>query len=533
MSKKTLVIHPFFFAAFPILFLFAHNIGQLSLNVIFIPIAIIGFFTLLFWSSLSLVLKDKQKAGLIVSLFLLLFFSYGHFYRVVNATGFRFDLGLIFIETSRVLLVLWGILFFLGFSFCITTHRNLHKLTSLLNITASFLIVIPLMTIGTYKLKARNTWPDTISEGNVKINPGHFGEADTLPNIYFIILDAYARADILEEIYGYQNTEFISYLTQKGFYIANKSRSNYCQTNLSLASCLNFKYLDFLVKRVDVESNDHGPLKNMIKNSRVFNFLKQYGYRIVAFSSGYSGTEIKEADIYITCGRTLDEFQNELLNTTPIPVVLRMFKRYNRFDLHRKKLLSIIDHLVNTCELKSPIFVFAHIKAPHPPFVFGQHGEKADPPTGFTDHDGNWLIRKGKLTRDEYLKGYRDQLIFINDKIKGALGDILLKSKTPPIIILQADHGPRSMLVWEDPGKTNFKECMSILNAYYLPNNGDAHLYDEITPVNTFRIIFNHYFGTDYELLEDKSYFSTAKHPYKFMDVTDKMDSVVYARHPE
>ena len=61
-------------------------------------------------------------------------------------------------------------------------------------------------------------------------------------------------------------------------------------------------------------------------------------------------------------------------------------------------------------------------------------------------------------------------------------------------------------------------------NAYYLPNKGSDMLYKSITPVNTFRVIFNHYFKTRYELLEDKNYFSNAKKErYRFIDVTDKV----------
>lgn len=48
---------------------------------------------------------------------------------------------------------------------------------------------------------------------------------------------------------------------------------------------------------------------------------------------------------------------------------------------------------------------------------------------------------------------------------------------------------------------------MSILNAYYIPNNVNLFLYETITPVNTFRIILNNYFGQNLPLLEDKSYF--------------------------
>ena len=42
-----------------------------------------------------------------------------------------------------------------------------------------------------------------------------------------------------------------------------------------------------------------------------------------------------------------------------------------------------------------------------------------------------------------------------------------------------------------------------------------------LTPVNTFRLIFNHYFGTDLELLKDESYFSTWDRPYEFVRFTD------------
>jgi hypothetical protein len=43
------------------------------------------------------------------------------------------------------------------------------------------------------------------------------------------------------------------------------------------------------------------------------------------------------------------------------------------------------------------------------------------------------------------------------------------------------------------------------LNAYYLPK-GYKDLYDSITPVNSFRIILNEYFGASYPLLPDITY---------------------------
>jgi len=62
---------------------------------------------------------------------------------------------------------------------------------------------------------------------------------------------------------------------------------------------------------------------------------------------------------------------------------------------------------------------------------------------------------------------------------------------------------------------------MAILNAYYLPGAGKDQVYTDITPVNTFRLIFNAYFEADIELREDNSYYSGYQFPYRFSLVQD------------
>ncbi len=45
-----------------------------------------------------------------------------------------------------------------------------------------------------------------------------------------------------------------------------------------------------------------------------------------------------------------------------------------------------------------------------------------------------------------------------------------------------------------------------------------------ITPVNTFRIVFNEYFGADFELLEDRSFtYPDLDHVYDFYEITDRL----------
>jgi len=510
--KKISVIHPLLFAIYPILFLFARNIGQFSTIVIVVPILAVICFTLLFWLLVNFLYKDRLKSGLIVSLFLCLFFSFGHFYLTIKA-----------ILSPGIVFMLWLCIFIFVGLLIKRTRVSLRNVNIFMNIAAFILITFPFVEITNFKLKTSNEWRSQNISALVTKSKIFNQKPNEIPDIYFIVLDAYAREDILKEFFNFENTEFFDYLGKNGFYIANKSTANYCQTSLSLASTFNLRYLDDVAKEVGKEVYDLKPLMAMINNSFALHFLRQHGYKIVAFSNALPDGEIKNADIYLSADLPFFRFRRAILNTTPIPFFMKMLNVNTLFEMHRKRLLFIFDNLADVPKLKSPVFVYAHIEAPHPPFVFGPSGERINPEAIFDYADANWLIRGGRLTRREYIKGYRDQLIFINKKIKTVIGRILAQSERPPIIILQSDHGSRSKLVWEDPNNTSFKECLSILNAYYLPNDGHENLYDEITPVNTFRVIFNHYFGTNFELLKDDSFFSTARHPYKFINVTDKI----------
>ena len=120
--------------------------------------------------------------------------------------------------------------------------------------------------------------------------------------------------------------------------------------------------------------------------------------------------------------------------------------------------------------------------------MFGPNGEEVDP------------------DRAE-VPGYRDQVIYINKQMIPLLQTIIAQSATPPIIIVQGDHGGV---------ETSPIMRMHNLNAYYLPNGAEKQLYEKITPVNSFRVIFNSFFGGQFPLLKDTSYYSTYQDPYQF-----------------
>ncbi|MHB9155950.1 MAG: hypothetical protein ACYC5N_09745 [Endomicrobiales bacterium] len=108
--------------------------------------------------------------------------------------------------------------------------------------------------------------------------------------------------------------------------------------------------------------------------------------------------------------------------------------------------------------------------------MFGQSGERVVP---------------GAAQDEKAL--YRDQYIFVTGQVEKTVESILAGSKTPPVIVIQSDHGSRI-----DPAYS-----YAIFNAVYLPDKSTQILSDTLSPQNTFRVLFNHYFGTKYPLLPD------------------------------
>ena len=507
---KKIIIHPFLFALFHILFLFSHNVEQVFYSEILFPSALVLGITLLLILLSRLVLKDSDKAAIIISISIVLFFSYGHIYELILDQHIgNFEIG-----RHRFLLFAWGLLFTCIAYLTIRTRRDLQNFTSTLNVVALSLILISFVNIEVNKLKMSYILQDiSKSMQDPGLNTTDLGNAYELRDIYYIILDAYASTNTLKEVYNYDNQNYNDYLSEKGFYVATKSQTNYPMSFLSLASSLNLKYVNYLTDVAGVESTDPTIPYHMITDNEVMNFLKLRGYKYIHFSSDWGPTQNnKHADLNFRFGK-LDEFVILLIQTT----ILRLLEKPFIKDLAKSR-LHTFSRLAKVHKIKGPKFIFAHIVSPHPPFLFGANGEPV-PDSDLYDPVLNAFKHKEK---------YLNQLIFITKKIEGLVDEILEKSKIPPIIILQADHGPASTFPDDisfprKPTEKMLKERMEIFNAYYLPAGGSDLLYDSITPVNTFRLVFDFYFKTNYGLLIDQSYYSTYDNPYEFINVNDKV----------
>ncbi|MEA2015599.1 MAG: hypothetical protein U9O59_02635 [Actinomycetota bacterium] len=506
--KKNPVIHPFLFGLFPVLFLYSHNIGQLKFSETLLPSAIILAFTAVILLLLWLVLKRNiGKAGIITSVILILFFSYGHIYKLIK----EFKIGSFIIGRHRYLMIVFALVFIIAAYFLVRTRKELYNLTKSLNAVAIILILIPLVSIGISKIKTMGLEGDkgsTVVQEDIQ-DTDIQGD---LPDIYYIILDGYASSNTLKEFYDYDNSDLDNFLKDNNFYVASESTSNYPNSFLSIASSLNMKYINYLSDTLGKESNDRSVPYEMIKDSKVMDYLKSKGYKVIHFSSGWGPTNYNQnADLNVAISHTRwNEFNTLLIQTTALDAFEKKFFQ----DVGRSRVLNTFKSLADVSEIEGKKFTFSHIVCPHPPYLFDRNGNAV--PGAEFDMD-NW----GSEQKEYYL----NQLIYINKEVKNLVSEILSRSEDPPVIILQADHGPRNTFIeGQYPTDDMFKEGMRILNAIYIPDCSYGLLYDSITPVNTFRVIFNSCFGEDYQLLEDLNYNSFEFAPYQFTDVTDIVD---------
>lgn len=504
MNKPTKVIHPFLFSVASVVFLYSYNIDEVLVSQIIAPLGGCLMGGIFLWGAIFTILRAKIKSGILASLILIYFFSYGHFFNLVdNAQIGSFQFGI-----HAYMLPIWTLIFALPVIWVFMTKRNLDIFTKILNVIAVCLVAMSIGNISIFHFRSaiqtRSIEVSQLPNDNAGVDAG---KLENMPDIYYIILDEHARDDILEEDFSYDSSSFISHLKDKGFFVSENSRSNYVQTSLSISSSTNFRYLDDIAETYGHDSTDLRPLRNLAVNNRLFGFLKEIGYTTVSFSTEYYFSELNNADHNLRWGLTANSFANELLNSTLLISVGKFSK--NVHYAHYKKLNYIFDKLPETAKMPSPHVVFAHILAPHTPYVFDENG-------GFAWRSGAFRLDSSDIEISKQKREYLAQVKYVDKRITQVVDGILANSKRKPVIIIQGDHGIR----WDKSVDTSF----AILNALYLPGFDYSKLDNNITPVNTFRFVFNHYFGAEFEILENKNFRSGPPHYYNFKDVTESLN---------
>ena len=500
------MVYPFLFAIYPILFLWSSNIRELSVFSspidLLLPLLVVEIATLSLLLAFWAILRNWRIAGLFVAFVILLFFSYGH---VLEASAEHISSEL---TRNRNLIVIWILIFVAGFVSLFRFRNKLASITNPLNVMSVVLVAFTLPNILSYSPPSDIPLPN-IETGRALSRDGASASSDQVPDIWYITSEGYSSSKILQRSLGYDNSSFVDYLTRIGFYIAEESNSNYHQTQNSLASSLNMQTVQMMLEQDDTGFiSEHG-LYPAIQNNLAMRIAREHGYQIVYLADRFPAGDEDLGDIYLGCGNTRLGIQREAFADA-----LMMTTALNPFIVHFGLLNPSIND-IRACDffqlakaqaIPSPKVVVVHLRVPGYPFVLSPIGKRL----------------YSEDTSGAYQQAFMDQLSWTNEQLIQVFNTILSNPDYSPVIILQGDHGEPSTYP-PGPQENGLQERFGIMNAYYLPNGGDQHMYPSITPVNTFRYVFDYYLDAELGLLEDRSYL--VHHSLDgFIEVTDQLN---------
>ncbi|GAA4525839.1 hypothetical protein GCM10023174_11000 [Chelativorans composti] len=419
-------------------------------------------------------------------------------------------------------------------AFALRLDERARQLNGALNLIAVVFLLVPFCKIVEHQWIHRGALDShdpaaAMAEIDPFITGAASGEAP--PDIFHIIFDRYASEGVLRRYFGVDNSDVGRFLEDRGFYLARGSNSNYQKTGHSIASTLHMGYLDALARDPRVKGQNWRPIHKMLDDHRVGRFLKSRGYRIIQFGSWWVGTfRSSLADENRPHG--FSEFAMLYWRTTmarPVFHVLPDTPFTMRLDWDNGQCQRIrpqIEEIKNAGrDGDRPVYVLAHILIPHGPENFTATGE---------------CLSLAEAAKRGQEKGYLEQIEYANRIIRELVMALQEPGRRPAVIILQADEGPfpkrDGTIPWHEAPADELRIKTGILNAYYFPGRDYSGLWQDITPVNTYRVVFNTYFGTRLPMLEDKIYaFPFDSNIYEFHDVTSRVRGpgpVAGARRP-
>ncbi len=488
------LLAPVLFAVFPAISLFEQNKTELALPVLWAPLLISVVVAVVLHLIFLLIFKSGAKAGALASLCVVAFFYYGIVSEKIFGAG----------PSDGWQIALWIALFVVCAIALVRTQVRLENLTKILSVGAVVLTVFPAVNLTRYKLDNPSV---SLTDSRLWSSPLAAPTAPsgaTLPDIYFLIPDDYARPDVLKRYFKFNDSEFLNQLKQRGFRISQDVRSPYSHSEMNIASTVNLDYLTGLGDILGSQSEDIASARRLIESNRAAPLLESLGYQYTHIDSDEVTYEAGNPEISPVA--TTDSFMTIWMEDS----ILGQFGGRFGFDASatdqrfRDAVIFAFGRLSDSTQQPGPKFVLFHTLLPHDPFVFQPNGQ----PLSFTDVSGEDHTKK--IGMPYYLK----QLQFLNRELLDAVDTILANSTTPPIILIQADEGFESNE--EDWGEAAVRDMrVKGLAAFLLPGKQNVALPPRLNTVNTLRFVFNTYFKTGYPLLKNSSY-PELDFPYQF-----------------
>ena len=341
-----------------------------------------------------------------------------------------------------------------------------------------------------------------------------------LPDIYLVILDKYTATRMLRANYNFDNRPFEDSLRARGFIVPQAAQANYVHTSLALAAMLNLQYLDALPARVGVDNDSWEPVYPLVEDNKLVEFLHARGYRYVFLPSAFAATrQSRIAEVQLPLPSQIrPEFEVAWRWTTPIPVVhlfaCQVLGCRMNLSSYTPESAELLDwkfaRLPELAGGAQPVFVFAHLTLPHEPYVYDETCRHREPYWPLDDEQDSLAVKTA----------YVAQIKCLNRKLLTLVDQLREHSRTPPVILLQADHGHgrlgRISPGLEQAAPWQIAERRAVFAAYALPGIVSAAVSDSISPVNITRLVLQHYFGASLPQLANLTFWSAWSRPYRF-----------------
>lgn len=504
------LLHPVLAGVYFVLTLAASNVMSLTgWRDLAWPIPTMVVLAVLAWAIALGVTRNPQKASLISLLWIVAFSVFGYVAEALLPTGTLQAVG------GELGLLILFLLVLIGPTLAIRrTNRPLEAFNRYATLVTGLLVLYTTVQLylGMHRDRdIRHLLPLPASTGPVT-------SSSDLPDIFLIILDKYTGGEVLRDHFGYDIGAFEELLRSRGFAVPRHARANYPQTQLALAAMLNFDYVQRLPREVH--------LFDLIEDNRLAAFLKQRGYRFVFFPTGFKFTSRnRHADLQLPEPTEVKgEFGGVWQRTTMMPELFRV--GCGVFGCRAGRLVYVaegpdlmdwkFDRLRDLSGGSTPTFVLAHLSLPHEPYLYRSDCTHRDPyfPQG-----------SGVIGNDEEKAAYLEQIGCVNLKVGTLVDSILARSRRPPVILLQSDHGHgrfgRYLPAFADVDEFRGRERMSVFSAYLFPGVEKGEVGDSISPLNAVRLMLRHYFGADLPPLEEASYWATEPRPLDLDRITD------------
>lgn len=376
--------------------------------------------------------------------------------------------------TGLALLLAWGII------------RARRDLTAYVQAVSAAITALLIMAFGGLWFDGRDR------EVNAYLTarpPLKIQAAGRLPDVYFIMLDAFTSVDSLSKYWGYEATGLVDSLEAHGFQVIQGARSNFAFTPLCLATDLNMDLPPRFSFPYDTRYGKNTLLR-LSKEAAVPKALKQAGYEVVNLAMtpllDQTSTYVLPPNIassisFVTVRRAIEGRSVE----GPINEFLASIRSEETFRQSREHVADPLDQLIRLSREKSskPRFFFVHVLLPHQPFYYTRDGG---------------IRKRGPVTPDAYL----DQLVYTSRKVSQVVDDLLKQRDSDPVIVIQGDHGYRFCTQLDK--RDQMIEAHSCLFAYRIPGNKAVKAWEGITTVNFFRLVFNQAFHTELPYTEDR-----------------------------